>query len=202
MEVSGAMGLAATARVKTPTVLMASTWMVNNPREVPAMEVTVAVAATVGSPFAPDAGWDGPDGDDLVCEGSTRVTGYPVGAGWAGDTLADDGDPTAVLLLMEEPALPGQSVRARPVALLHTLVDGQPRAEVICVPAHDANFGALTSLEALRSWHADEDTLAAVLHRLDPAHHWQVAGSEGPAAAEAVLAETRNAYERLTGCLE
>lgn len=166
------------------------------------MEVTVAVAATVGSPFAPDAGGDGPDGDDLVCEGSTRVTGYPVGAGWASDTLADDGGPSAVLLLMEEPALPGRSVRARPVALLHTLVDGRPRDDVICVPAHDANFAALTGPGALRAWHGDDDTLGAVLRRLDPAHHWRVVGCEGPAAAEAALAATRNAYERLTGRLE
>ncbi|MEU6606520.1 inorganic diphosphatase [Streptomyces shenzhenensis] len=163
------------------------------------MEVTVAVEATVGSPFAPH---DGADWHDLIDTGSTRVTGYPVGAGWVTETRTEEGRPTAVLLLMEEPALPGRSVRARLVALVHALVDGQPRTELLCVPAHDANFAALTDVGTLRAWHADEATLALVLHRLDPAHHWRVAGCESAAAAEAFLAEARHGYERLTGRLE
>ncbi|MFF7144538.1 inorganic diphosphatase [Streptomyces nodosus] len=171
----------------------------NGSWEVSAMEVTVAVTATAGSPFAPQ---DGSDGYDLVSVGSIRVTGYPVGAGRVDDTLTDDGEPTAVLLLMEEPALPGQSVRARPVALVHALVDGSPRAEVLCVPAHDPNFAAFTAPGTLPAWHADADTLATVLHRLDPGRHWRVTGCEGPTAAEPFLAEARHSYERLTGCLE
>ncbi|MET8631729.1 inorganic diphosphatase [Streptomyces sp. NPDC004680] len=163
------------------------------------MEIMVAVAATIGSPFAPG---DGSDGSALMSAGSIRVTGYPVGAGWVSNTLAEDGGATAVLLLMEEPALPGRSVRARPVALIRALVDGQPRAELLCVPTHDANFGTLTSIEALRAWRVDEDTLATILHRLDPTHRWRVADLEGPATAEAFLAEAHHSYERLTGCLE
>ncbi|MCS0603697.1 inorganic diphosphatase [Streptomyces sp. LP11] len=163
------------------------------------MEVTVAVAATVGSPFAPH---DGADRHDLVDSGSVRVTGYPVGGGWVGETLTEEGGPAAVVLLMAEPALPDQSVRARAVALVHALVDGQPRTEVLCVPAHDPNFAALTDAGALRAWHADEAALSAVLHRLDPAHRWRVADCEDAAAAEAFLAEARHCYERLTGCLE
>ncbi|WP_030421778.1 inorganic diphosphatase [Streptomyces sp. SCSIO 75703] len=160
------------------------------------MEVTVVVGATVGAPFAPA---DGSDGYTQVSAGSTRVTGYPVGAGHIDDTLTEDGEPTAALVLMEEPALPGRTVRARPVALVHALVDGRPRAEVMCVPAHDPNFAELTGPVALREWHADEETLAVVLHRLDPDHHWRVAHCEGPVAAEEFLDEARDAYERLTG---
>lgn len=163
------------------------------------MEIMVMVAATVGSPFAPH---DGSDGHDVAAAGSTRVTGYPVGAGRIDDTLTEDGEPTAVLLLMEEPALPGRTVRARPVALVHALRDGRPCPELVCVPAHDANFAALTGVRALRAWHADEGTLATVLHRLDPAHHWRVEECEDPPAAEEFVTEARQAYARLTGCLD
>ncbi|MEU6284403.1 inorganic diphosphatase [Streptomyces sp. NPDC047028] len=162
------------------------------------MEITVAVAATAGSPFAP-ALEDGPGADDLLSEGSIRVTGYPVGAGWVTDSLTEEGRPAAALLLMEEPALPGQSVRARPVALVHAEVDGQPRVEVVCVPAHDANFAGLSDVAALRAWRADEGTLAAVLHRLDRGHQWRITACDGIEAAETFLAEARHAYERLAG---
>jgi inorganic pyrophosphatase len=192
------MRLATTAREPEPrTVLMASTRIFDNPREVPTMEITVAVTATAGSPFTP-APDDGPGADDLLSEGSTRLTGYPVGAGWVTDSLTEDGRPAAVLLLMEEPALPGRAVRARPVALLRAVIDGQPRAEVVCVPAHDANFAALNDAAALPAWHADEETLAVILRRLDRGHQWRITACDGIEAAETFLADAHLAYERLT----
>ncbi|MFC9154661.1 inorganic diphosphatase [Streptomyces bauhiniae] len=159
------------------------------------MECVIVVAATIGSPFAPA---DGSDGYALMSAGSIRVTGYPVGAGVVAGTLTDDGNPADALLLMEEPALPGQEIRARPVALLHTLVDGLPRTEVLCVPAHDANFAALTDVAALRAWHADEGTLATVLHRLQRGHRWRITELEEAPAAEKFLAEARHCHEGLT----
>ncbi|MEW2131885.1 inorganic diphosphatase [Streptomyces sp. NPDC005435] len=161
------------------------------------MEFLVTVDATIGSPFAPP---DGSDGHDLMSAGSTRVTGYPVGSGSAGGTLTGQGGTVPVLLLMEEPALPDRTVRARPVALLHALVDGRPETRVLCVPAHDANFASLADVSALRVWHADEDTVATVLRRFDRSHRWRVMDFEGAAAAEEFLTEARRAYERLTGC--
>ncbi|WP_415941906.1 inorganic diphosphatase [Streptomyces sp. 067-1] len=158
------------------------------------MEITVTVTATAGSPFTPIPD-DGPCADDLLSVGSTRVTGYPVGAGWATDHLTKDGTPASVLILMEEPALPGQSVRARLVALLHAVADGQPRTEVLCVPAHDANFAALTDAAELLSWHADADTLAAVLYRLDRGHQWRITSCEGVEAAETFLTAARAVTE-------
>ncbi|MEU6403449.1 inorganic diphosphatase [Streptomyces sp. NPDC046985] len=148
------------------------------------MEWTIAVRALAGSPFAPS---DGSDGYDLLSAGSTRVTGYPVGTGPVSGTRAEDGAPVAALLLMEERARAGQCVSARPVALLHTVADGRPRSQVLCVPTHDANFAALRDVDALRAWHADDDALATVLRRLDPAHRWRVTGCEGAAAAAAYL---------------
>lgn len=156
------------------------------------VEVTVAVEATAGSPFAPD---NGPGAYE-----SSR--GYPVGNGCVTDSLAEDGMPADVVLLMEEPAFPGQAVRARPVALLHAIVDGRPREEVVCVPADDENFAALTDLPQLHDWHADEIALAAVLRRFHAGHHCQVTGCEGRQSAETFLAQAHHSYERLTGSLE
>ncbi|MFB9831921.1 inorganic diphosphatase [Actinoallomurus acaciae] len=161
-------------------------------REVTMVEITVAVEATAGSPFAPD---DGPG-----AYGSPG--GYPIGNGCVTDSLAEDGMPVDVVLLMEEPALPRQAVRARPVALLHAVVDGRPREEVVCVPAGDENFASLTDLPQLADWHADELALAAVLRRLRAGHHCQVTGCEGRRSAETLLARAHHSYERLTGSLE
>lgn len=163
------------------------------------VEVLVAVEATAGSPFTPN---DGAETYDLLWAGSSPLSGYPVGEGHVPDSLAGDGEPAAVLLLMEEPARPGVSVRARPVALLHQLVDGRPCDEVVCVPVGDAHFASLTGPEALCAWHADTDALTAVLRRFRPGHTCEITACENRAAAETFLAEAQHSYERLTGSLE
>jgi inorganic pyrophosphatase len=164
------------------------------------VEVTVAVEATAGSPFTPDE--DAMRAYDVLWHGPSQLCGCPVGDGYVPDSLTEEGGPANVLLLMEEPARPDRTVRARPVALLRAVRDGQPYDEVVCVPTGDPRFAPLTGPEALRAWHADEGALAAVLRRFRPGHVWQVTGCEGCRVAEEFLAEAHCSYERLTGSLE
>ncbi|MEU6284409.1 inorganic diphosphatase [Streptomyces sp. NPDC047028] len=164
------------------------------------LDITVAVDATAGSPFTPED--DAAGSYDLLWHGPSQLYGCPVGDGYMPDSLTELGGPANVLLLMEEPAHPDRSVWARPVALLHAVRDGQPYDEVLCVPAGDPRFAALTGPEALRLWHADEGALATVLRRFRPGHTWQITGCEGCREAEEFLAEAHHSYERLTGSLE
>lgn len=162
------------------------------------MECTITVTATVGSPFAPK---DGTDGSALVGTGSTGVTGYPVGHGPVEDTADDHGQPVTALLLMPEPALPGGTLTARPVAVLHVSAPGRAQAVVVCVPTHDAHFATLTDLDRLRAWQVDEQSAALVLRRLDRGHSlmWSVTRIEGTEPAAAYLVAARARYRQVTG---
>ncbi|MGW5231406.1 inorganic diphosphatase [Streptomyces nodosus] len=162
------------------------------------MQILVAVERTAGSPFTPD---DVPVSHDLLWAGSSSLSGYPVGDGYVPESWTDEGGPANVLLLMEEPARPGP-LCARPVALLHTAEDGQPYDEVLCVPVGDAYFASLADAADLPAWHADKETLAAVLSRLRPGHIWQITACEGHRAAEGFLTEAHHFFEHLTGSLE
>lgn len=154
--------------------------------------VTVRVEATAGSRFTPE--------DSFAP--SRVLTGWPVGEGYVENSLTEDGEPAKALVLLNEPALPGTAVAARPVALARLVVDGEPRETVVCVAEKAADFDAITGVRELRAWHADEAALGEMLLRFGPGHSWQVTGYEGCPAVDEFLARARLGYERLTGSLE
>jgi len=60
---------------------------------------------------------------------------YPGDYGFIPGTLADDGDPLDIVVLMREPSFPGCLITARPLGVL-VMVDEKGRDE------HDSSFGS------------------------------------------------------------
>ncbi|MBK6911996.1 MAG: inorganic diphosphatase [bacterium] len=71
---------------------------------------------------------------------------YPGDYGFIPGTLADDGDPLDVLVLVKTPTFPGCVVAARPlgVLLMHDEKGGDEK--VLCVPSTDPSFETYHSL--------------------------------------------------------
>jgi len=174
-------------------VLMAST-SESGPGGAGMLTVLVDVTATVGSPAATRPG------DGAAEMNSSPATRWPVGWGSVCDTLTEDGEPAEALVLMPEPALPGRSVRARPVALLH-LKDRVPADEVVCV-AEDHLLDDVVDMPDLLRWHADPQVLAAALERISSVPV-QGRPEYGPRAeAEFLFDEAHHRFFRLTGSFE
>jgi inorganic pyrophosphatase len=72
---------------------------------------------------------------------------YPADYGFVPDTLAEDGDPLDVLVLAEEPVVPGCLVDVRPVGVLHMLDNGAHDRKVLAVQACDPRLSHLADLE-------------------------------------------------------
>lgn len=66
---------------------------------------------------------------------------YPADYGYVDGTLAEDGDPADVLVLIEEPTFPGCLIEARPVGLLIMRDDKGPDNKVLAVPTTDPRWG-------------------------------------------------------------
>ena len=66
---------------------------------------------------------------------------YPENYGFIPRTLADDGDPLDVLVLMQEPVQPLSILKVRPIGLLPMTDDGEDDENVICVHADDPQYG-------------------------------------------------------------
>ncbi len=72
---------------------------------------------------------------------------YPTDYGFVVDTLADDGDHLDVLLLCEEPAVPGSLQAARPVGVLEMVDEKGHDEKILAVPTGDPRFADVRRLE-------------------------------------------------------
>lgn len=61
---------------------------------------------------------------------------YPAAYGFIPGTLADDGDPTDVLVLTPAPVVPGCVIRCRPIGVLHMEDEAGSDEKLVAVP-HD-----------------------------------------------------------------
>jgi len=76
---------------------------------------------------------------------------YPIDYGFVPKTLWDDGDALDAMVLTTEPLAPGILVRARPVAIMDMVDDGEPDAKVLCVPSDDPRWKNVQDLKDVNS---------------------------------------------------
>jgi inorganic pyrophosphatase len=90
------------------------------------------------------------------------ATVYPADYGFVPDTLAEDGDPLDVLVLLEEPTFPGCWINARPVGVLWMRDDKGEDAKIICVEPHEPRFRDVQDIE-----HVQPELLQEIRHFFD-----------------------------------
>ncbi|KAH9614792.1 hypothetical protein KSS87_012526 [Heliosperma pusillum] len=74
---------------------------------------------------------------------------YPHNYGFIPRTLCEDSDPMDVLVLMQEPILPGSFLRARAIGLMPMIDQGEKDDKIIAVCADDPEFRHYTELSEL-----------------------------------------------------
>jgi inorganic pyrophosphatase len=68
---------------------------------------------------------------------------YPGDYGFVPQTLAEDGDPLDVLILVVQPTFPGCLVVARPIGILKMIDDGLPDDKVLAVPVGEPAYNGV-----------------------------------------------------------
>src|SRR3954454_2048523 len=84
------------------------------------------------------------------------ATQYPADYGFVPDTLAEDGDPLDVLVLLDEPTFPGCHIRARPIGVFWMQDEKGPDAKVLCVPASDARWAGMSDIGDITGYVLEE----------------------------------------------
>ena len=74
------------------------------------------------------------------------ATSYPADYGFVPGTLAEDEDPLDVLVLLDEPTVPGCHIRARPVGVFWMVDEKGPDAKILAVPAGDPRWDHIADL--------------------------------------------------------
>ena len=83
---------------------------------------------------------------------------YPTDYGFIPGTLAEDGDPLDILVLVEEPTFPGCHVEARPIGVLDMSDEKGSDFKVLAVPTGEPRFARVQSLTAINE-HWLRDTI-------------------------------------------
>lgn len=76
---------------------------------------------------------------------------YPADYGFVPETLALDGDPLDVLVLVTEPTFPGCVIKVKPIGVFHMADEKGPDEKVICVPVSDPIASRVNDLPELNA---------------------------------------------------
>ena len=72
---------------------------------------------------------------------------YPADYGFIPNSLALDGDPLDVLVLVTEPTFPGCVMEVKPIGVFHMADEKGPDEKIICVPVSDPIWNTLEDLK-------------------------------------------------------
>lgn len=117
-------------------------------------------------------------------------TRYPVDYGYIPGTLAEDGDPLDIMVLLEDPTFPGCSIMVRPVGLFWMSDEAGPDAKILAVPAKDPRY---TQFRELR--YIPEHLLSEIRHffeiykALEPGKGTDIRGWQDRMSAEREIAD-------------
>lgn len=130
------------------------------------------------------------------------ATYYPADYGFLPGTLAEDGDPLDVLVILDEPTFPGCHIMVRPVGIFWMADEHGRDAKIIAVPDHDAPSGGVSSLDEIAPHlTAEIEHFFKVYKDLEPSKHSEVFGfgDAAEAAAEILRSQERAAAHHRGG---
>lgn len=117
---------------------------------------------------------------------------YPTDYGFIPDTRADDGDHLDVLVITEEPTVPGCHVQARPVGVLKMRDEKGEDYKIIAVPVADPRFDGIDELSELHPhWLREIENFFDVYKTLEPEKAVDIDGWGDQHEAWAAIAASR-----------
>jgi inorganic pyrophosphatase len=121
---------------------------------------------------------------------------YPTDYGFIPETLADDGDPLDILVVVEEPTFPGCHVRARPLGMLVMSDEKGPDEKILAVLVDDPRYDGITQLDQLRPhWLLEIENFFATYKTLQN-KVVTIKGWESVAEAWRIIDRTRAQYQQ------
>lgn len=125
------------------------------------------------------------------------ATSYPCEYGFVPDTVAADGDPLNVLVLVDQPTFPGCLVRVRPIGAFCMHDEDGEDTKVLCIPAEDERKDHITELAQLPAHSRNEiEHFFDVYKDLEPGKNTRIDGWRDWDVAQQALREAHERAER------
>jgi inorganic pyrophosphatase len=126
--------------------------------------------------------------------------GFPYDFGFVPSTLADDGDPLDVLVLMDEPAFPGCVLACRIIGVVEgEQIDGKKRDRndrIVAIERANHSFAAIRTLSDLGKQFVTElEQFFVNYHKLS-GKEYRILGTHGPHGARQCIKSCRRRARR------
>ena len=119
---------------------------------------------------------------------------YPGDYGFIPGTLAADGDPLDVLVLVDEPSFTGCLMDVRPVGLLNMVDEKQQDQKILAVPNRNPRFDSIHTIDQVFPHTRREIEYFFSIYKELQGGHTKMDGWKGPREARKVIVESRNTY--------
>lgn len=119
---------------------------------------------------------------------------YPFDYGFIPQSLWHDGDPLDVVVLSTYPFAPGVLVKARPVAVVHMVDDGERDEKIIAVPVKDPRFEHVLDKDSINAHTLKEIEHFFLTYKKLQNKEVSITSIEGKKAAEASFEEGLKLY--------
>ena len=113
---------------------------------------------------------------------------YPTDYGFIPDTLAEDGDPLDVMVILEESTFPGCRINVRPIG-----------AKILAVPEEDPRYAGIRDISDVPRHRLDEiENFFATYKELEKGKETEIQGWQDVQEARAILERSRRQrFERV-----
>ena len=110
---------------------------------------------------------------------------YPADYGFLEDTMAPDGDPLDVIILVEEPTFPGCRIEVRPVGVLLMRDEQGGDMKILAVPTADPRFDGMNDLSDVQAhWLREIENFFNIYKELEANKRTVIEGWQGAEAAK------------------
>lgn len=119
---------------------------------------------------------------------------YPGDYGFIPGTLADDGDPMDVLVLVDEPSFTGCLLEARPVGILNMSDNQEEDQKVLAVPNRNPRYDQIHTMDQVFPHVRRELEHFFAIYKELEGRVTQMQGWGGPKEARRAIVESRQRY--------
>jgi inorganic pyrophosphatase len=119
---------------------------------------------------------------------------YPGDYGFIPGTLAEDGDPLDIIVLVDEPSFTGCLMEARPVGLLHMVDANEKDQKVLGVPNRNPRFDSVHTIDQVFPHTRTEIEYFFSIYKELQGAKTKMEGWSGPREARKLIIESRQVY--------
>lgn len=119
---------------------------------------------------------------------------YPGDYGFIPGTLASDGDPLDVLVMVEEPSFPGCLIEVRPVGLLNMIDQQAHDQKILAVPNRNPRYDEVHTMDQIYPHVRREIEHFFTIYKELEGRQTATQGWDGPREARRAIQESRKSY--------